>query len=68
MTKVQFENIVKHIIENQGGKMRFRLNLVNGSWFQGKVEMLDTRTILVTQENNQPAYVDVDSVISITAG
>jgi hypothetical protein len=68
MKMLQFETIVARISKDQGANVRLRLNLQGGSWFQGTCQVLGDSTLIVTQENKQIAYVDLGTVISITAG
>lgn len=68
MTKAQLDAIINHIKSQNGPNYRMRINLRGGSWWQGTCTMLGTHTLIITQENKQVAYVDLKTVMSITAG
>lgn len=68
MTKAQFNEIVQHITKNYGANLRLRLNLLDGNWVQGDCQVLGTRSIMVMQDNKQPAYVDLEKIVTITCG
>ena len=68
MTKAQYLEIVKHVTEKHGSNFRLRLNLTDGNWIQGNCDLLGTRTVVAIQDNKQLAYVDLEQIVSISAG
>lgn len=67
MKKSQYDKIIQHIEEtyNTGYRLRFDLG---DRWVQGVPQLLGTDVLVVMQDNKQPAYVDLGSVITITVG
>ena len=67
MTKAQYDLVVAQVqLSNKNAIFRF--NLTDGKWLQGQTELLGGKVLMVTQENKQVAYIDLDAVIYITVG
>lgn len=67
MTKAQYDLIVGNV-ELSNKNPKFRFNLTDGKWLQGQTELLGGKVLMVTQDNKQVAYIDLDSVIYVTVG
>lgn len=65
MIKAQYDAIVQHAEETG---LRLRFHLVDGKWFQGKSELLGSKVVVLTTDNKQLVYIDLESVIYVTTG